>query len=85
MCRDNAARPCSLMQNVTLVVSERDLDYITLMFSMFGSPLPGVKRLTDFFSQDLNFTHLDVSGPGRQRQRQPQAARGSRAGAGCAG
>jgi hypothetical protein len=46
---------------VTLVIGERDLDYITLMFSMFSSPLPGVKRMTDFYTHDLNFTHLDVS------------------------
>jgi hypothetical protein len=59
--RDDPARPCTQLQNVTLVVGERDLDYMTLMFSMFSSPLPGVKRMTDFYTQDLNFTHLDVS------------------------
>lgn len=60
--RDNPAKPCIQLQNVTLVIAESNLDYITYMFSMFNSPLPGVQRLTEFYAKDLNFTQLTVRG-----------------------
>jgi len=56
-----SASSCLNLSNVTLVVpSQEELNYQVFMYTMFNSPAPALRDLTEFYRADLNTKVIQV-------------------------
>lgn len=50
------------LYNVTMVLPDAEMSYVTYMFTLYSSPLQYLQEQTQFYSEVLNMTMLQVSG-----------------------
>jgi len=50
------------LYNVTMVLPDAEMSYVTYMFTLYSSPLQYLQEQTKFYSEVLNMTMLQVGG-----------------------
>jgi hypothetical protein len=58
---NRSATSCLNLNNVTLVVpTQEELNYQVFMYTMFNSPAPALRDLTDFYRTELSTSVIQV-------------------------